>query len=354
MKALFVLFLGAAAVIGAAAYLSEAPPCGGAPEGLLQARGHLAAAEVNVSTLVGGQVIESRLAEGTVVEAGELLLRVDERDLRLQLDQAQRQAEAVAFEQAIVAEDVHMARQHLQTAEAELERSQTLFAAASVTPAQLRQIESRVEELRGRLRGGEVRLARAGAELAVATRQMEILQRKLDQARIVSPIAGTVLAREIQVGELAAAGQRVAVVADLSRLQLIVPVPEHEIARLAPGDEARVLLNAYPNRWFEASLERIDQRARLAAHTDGSLGERVRAGLSGTDTRTHSVFAVTLGLDNPDGELRPGMSAVAWIRWDPQAEWPEPAGTEPVAPADRPSPAALEDTARLKLAPAAR
>jgi len=122
-----------------------------------------------------------------------------------------------------------------------------------------------------------------------------------------------VLVKAIEPGELVQPGQTLALLVDLTNLELTVYIPENELGKIKLGDPARVRVDAFPERYFEARIKRIDQRAQFTPREVHMPEERVRM-----------VFGVTLAIANPDGVLKPGMPADAWIRWQPDLAWPEP------------------------------
>jgi HlyD family secretion protein len=311
MRKLLLFLFSAAALAAAGAYVFVARP-EPLPQGILYANGYIEATQVVVSAEVAGRVVESRLIEGAPIAAGAVLVRIDDTDLRLQLEQARRQAQAVGFESETLEEQMHTVRHHLGTAEADLARHRKLYDAGTVTPSQLRQVEDRVEELRGRTRSMQVQVAQAQARLAAAQRQVELLQQQLQRTEVVAPLAGTVLSRAIEVGEFASPGRSVAVLADLRRLELKVYIPERDLGRVRLGDAARVRVSAFPQEYFHATVARVDQRAQFTPRDVHMPDERAR-----------TVFGVVLALDNPQGYLKPGMPADAWIRWQEGLAWPE-------------------------------
>ncbi len=135
---------------------------------------------------------------------------------------------------------------------------------------------------------------------------------RLDKTTIRAPVGGTVLAKGLRAGELASPGRLVARLVDLERVELQVFVAEPELGRLRVGDTVRVRVSAFPEQRFSGQVIRVDQEAQFTPRDIHLPSERVRM-----------VFGVRIGLENPQGRLKPGMPADAWIRWDPEQEWPE-------------------------------
>jgi len=120
-----------------------------------------------------------------------------------------------------------------------------------------------------------------------------------------------VLERLAEPGEVVAAGQPVAVVADLERVTLKVYVSEADLGRIRLDAPARIRVDAFADRWFPARVARVDAQAQFTPRDVHMEDERVR-----------TVYGVTLEALNPDGLLKPGMPADAWILWDAASGWP--------------------------------
>lgn len=313
MKWIWVWALGALLLVAFGSYLAFLGlRAEDLPAGILYGNGRIEGTEVTVSAEVPAGVVESHVEEGRPIRRGELLVRLDDTELRVRLEQAQAEAEAVRRERATLVQELGTARHHLATAQADLARYQALRRTNTATEQQLRAVEDRVEETGGQIRVLEARSAQAEARVEAAERQVESLKVQLEKTRVTAPIDGTVLVRGIEVGELATPGRAVAVLVDLARLELKVYIPERDIGKVKLGDPARVRIDAFPGRYFEAAVTRVDPRAQFTPRDIHTPEERVR-----------TVFGVTLALANEDGYLKPGMPADAWIRWDPAAAWPE-------------------------------
>ena len=116
----------------------------------------------------------------------------------------------------------------------------------------------------------------------------------------------------METGEVVDTGQPLATMVNLQQLELKVYVPGDILNRISLGDPARIRVDGLPGD-FSAKVGRIDDFAQFTPRDVHMPDERVRM-----------VYGVTLVLDNPADALKPGMPADAWIRWDPDAEWPAP------------------------------
>jgi HlyD family secretion protein len=282
------------------------------PDGLLYGNGHIEGTEVRVSSEVTGRVIESRLVEGKTVAAGDLLVRIDDTDARIQLNQSQ--AAQADLEQLRARQEAELVplRHHLATAQTDLERYRSLKESGTASVQRLDQAENAFREAQRQVTALEGQIAATDALLDVARQRVGLARVQVGKAEIRSPIAGVILVKAIEAGEFAAPGKPVAVLVDLQSLELKVFVPEADIGRIKLGDQARVKTSAFPDRAYRARVSRVDQQAQFTPR-DIHMPEE----------RTRMVFGVTLDLANPTGELKPGMPADAWIRWKDGVGWPD-------------------------------
>jgi len=144
----------------------------------------------------------------------------------------------------------------------------------------------------------ELETARAGAvtasaQVRAAEVAVERARRNRDYAVITSPIDGTVLVRDVEVGQTVNAGMsapRLYLIAgDLSRMRILVDVDESDIGRLAPGQPVRFTVQAWPDRTFEGTVREVR--------------------LQSVVTENVVTYTVVVDVDNADRALLPGMTA---------------------------------------------
>lgn len=296
------------ALISYALFLWLSPPA--LPEGFFYGNGRIEATEVTVSAEVAGRVLESALVEGRTVQKNDLLVRLDETDLKTHLRQAEANAAAAQRAQVQVERQIGTARHHVQTADDDLARYRKLRETGNVSTQMLDRAENQQREARGQVETLTAQQAQAAASHEAAQREVELLRSQVGKTMIRAPAAGTILTKGIEAGELAAAGRTIAVLADLARIELKIYVPESEIGKIKLNDPARVRVDAFPQRSFDARVARVDQRAQFTPKDVHMPDERARL-----------VFGVVLAVDNPEAYLKPGMPADAWVRWKPEASW---------------------------------
>jgi HlyD family secretion protein len=154
-------------------------------------------------------------------------------------------------------------------------------------------------------------VAQAQAQVAQARAAVSTNRTNLAKGTIYAPVTGVVLSRQVEPGQTVAASFNVAtlftIAQDLSNMRLQVKVDEADVGELHPGAPASFTVGAYPNRNFPASVTRLDLGANATPLVNS-------AGTTSSTQATNVVaYTAELAVTNPDGLLRPGMTATATI-----------------------------------------
>ena len=281
------------------------------PEQIVYGSGRIEADEVRVAPQLSGRLLENRAREGDSLRAGELIARIDPLDYELQASQAAAQRTAALRAAAQVDAQISLAVHHAGTAQSDLARYEALRRDGWVTVPQLDARRNAYVAAASQVRVLRQQRAQAGAQSDVATQSLALARSQLSRTMISAPLTGRVLERLAEPGEVVAAGQPIAVLANLDRVRLRVFVSERDLGRLRLGAPARIRVDAFPDRTFDARVARVDAQAQFTPRDVHMEDERAR-----------TVYGVTLEALNPDGLLKPGMPADAWILWDVRAGWP--------------------------------
>lgn len=231
---------------------------------------------VDIGTQITGQVASVPVAEGQIVSAGEKLIALDDRDERAAVEQARaavKQAEARLRQISELARPV--AEQALKQAEANLgnarkqyERTQDLATKGFVGKAQLDDAErnlqvavSQVETARlqvksNRADGTDFAIAETNLQQARAT--LQVAEAKLGHATIVAPVAGTLISRNVERGDIVQPGRALMVLSPAGKTQLVVQIDEKNLRYLAVGQQALAAADAYPGKRFPVNVAYIN------------------------------------------------------------------------------------------------
>jgi len=303
--------LGLALLAGgsAIAYWRLRPPP--APAQVIYGSGRIEADEVRVGLELGGRLVENWAVEGTTLAAGAPLARIEPADVALQAERAAAQRAAAAQTETQVVSEIGLAQHHTMTARADLDRYESL-ARDGYAPAQrLDVVRNAYQAAADQVAVLKARRAEAAAQARAAGKVLELSRSQLAKTSVAAPITGAVLQRLAEPGEVVAAGQPVAILADLTRVKLRVFVGERDLGKVRLGAPARIRVDAFPGRDFTARVARVDAQAQFTPRD-----------IHMQDERSRTVYGVTLEAPNPQAVLKPGMPADAWILWDARAGWP--------------------------------
>ena len=298
----------------------------------------LSANVVNVAATVPGQVAVIGVAENQRVAKGDLLFALDPEPYRLIVEQARAdlalaeatrdaQRRTIAAEQAnaaVAKRQVERARTNLTLAEATLARLLPLAPQAYVTAQQVDDARTARDDaatsLDQALRQAEAAEALVStldaSEALVAARQaaLAIARHDLAATEVRAPHDGLVVGLTVSTGEIVAPGQSLFTLIDTGAWFASATFPETELARIAPGDCARVYVLADRSRPVTGRVEGIGwgvvsedlvNLPRGAPYVPKSLNW----------VRIVQRFPVRIRLADPPAELmRTGASAVAVVR----------------------------------------
>ncbi|PZA08504.1 MULTISPECIES: efflux RND transporter periplasmic adaptor subunit [unclassified Meiothermus] len=267
---------------------------------------------------------------GDHVNKGQLVVQIDPTsyqravdNARLALQKAQAQLESTRATQATAlasqrqaiasAEAAYTSAQtQLETARANLAATQRVYAAGGATQQELSSAQRAVEQAQAQLDSARVALETARSSLALKeasnAQDLRNLQLAVDQAalslknaqqdlantKIYAPFSGTVSAVNAQVGGVGVSASvsgssALLTIIDSSSVDLPVQIDETEIGQVRVGQKVDVTLDAFNNEVFHGTVTAISPSATVVSNI--------------------AVFYVTVNVPNPDGRLRPGMTA---------------------------------------------
>ncbi len=188
--------------------------------------------------------------------------------------------------------------QQVQLTRANLDKAQNPARDFDVNQAQaqLDQAKAQLDALKVGARPEQ--LAVAKSQISAAQAQAKAIEVQLAKLTLKSPVNGVVLARNVDVGELATPGAVAYSIGRLDALELTVYLPEEKFALVALGQKANVHVDAYAGRTFEATVLRIADQAEFTPRNVQTI-----------EGRKGTVYGVRLSIPNPELLLKPGMPA---------------------------------------------
>ena len=230
---------------------------------------------VEVKSKSSGQITKMTVETGSLVNPGDLLVQLDTRDVQNQYDQS--------------AADLNAAEAKLQVSESQKRRSDDLFKQRIITA---QENES-----------AEIDFANSRASVIRARTSLDISKQRLEDATVRAPVNGTVIEKTVSLGQVITSatssfggGTTLLKMADLSKVRMRALFNETDIGSVRPGQEATVTVDAYPDRPFRGTVEKIEPQAVV--------------------TQSVTMFPVLINLSNAEGLLKPGMNGEASVLVD--------------------------------------
>lgn len=230
----------------------------------------------DIAAQITGAVVAVPVRQGQAVTAGQLLIELQaaearalEKQAALAVTQAQVRLRQLREVQAPVAEQVlRQARATLDAARAAAARSEDLFRQGFIGSAALDEARKALEVAAaaresarkqwesGQPSGSDYALAEAN--LAQAEAGLDVARARLRYTRITAPRAGTLIDRNVEVGDVVQPGKTLMVLSPEGQTQLVVDLDERHLRRLALGQAALASADAFPGQRFAATLAYIN------------------------------------------------------------------------------------------------
>ncbi len=220
---------------------------------------------------------------------------------------------AAANERHEIAQDRYSALQTgadsltVQTAAAVLTQAETAVALAEAGVAiaeahavqaqtAVTQAEAQATQAHEGVPQAEAVVTLAQKQLAEAQAALEVVELQLQKQVVTTAVAGTIMTRNVQPGELVQPGTAALTIAQLDDLTITVYLPENRYGQVSLGDEVAFTTDSFPDDSFEAVVVRIADQAEYTPRN-----------VQTQEDRQTTVYAVELSVTDPDGNLKPGM-----------------------------------------------
>jgi len=243
---------------------------------------------------VGGTVKNLSAAEGRHVREGDLLVELDDREYRLNLERLEAQrlrylSELFLDRQFSITEEKpsQAVVDRLAKAQADYDRTAEGFKAGVASQADLEKAQAALELalIEAGRKKDEVQAATKG--LTQAEVDVKIARLDLEKTRIRAPFAGVVTDVKISPKERIDPGRELFTLVDISRIKVKAKVLESEVGKVVTGREVDLRFSAFPGRSFRGRIEAVSP-------------------IISAEDKTCGVYVT---MDNPSEEIKPGMHA---------------------------------------------
>jgi membrane fusion protein (multidrug efflux system) len=305
---------------------------------------------VTISSRAEGWLVAMPALEGTRVEAGQMVAKIDDRVAKLKVDALKAQIEGVRAERTRLKAERSFTREQVETliktrtsgvtvrqkarqalqsdldfAKLELDRAKTLIASKVINERQLQtaqaavtklevqilQMEAEHQQAEGSLdeaRAGDERLKVIDAQIEALTHQVANLAAQMHQMQvdvedrtIKSPVPAVIDRTFMLPGEYVAAGQRILMLHNPDEVWVEANIKETQVGRLKLGQPVDVTVDAYPGIKFTGKV------ARIGNATTARFALLPTPNPSGNFTKITQRVPVKIDIVNPPRPLKPGM-----------------------------------------------
>jgi multidrug resistance efflux pump len=326
----------------------------------LHGSGTVEARNIRIGSKVGGRIDQVLVREGDSVEAGQVLITFDDKELAASL--AQSRANAEKAQRGYRAEEIAEARAAAEQAKAEYDQRKNGYRQEDIDAAQADLERASADEVRARLDAqrydtlaqkdlvSKQQRDTADANWKMSLAQVSNYQHKLDELKrgyrpeeiaasearylqtsatyekllhgnraedidaakaalaydearyrerqVLAPAAASVEVLDVRPGDLIAPNTPVATLLERDQIYVRIYIPETQIGKVHLGQRAQIRVDSFPNQVFDGAVEQINQQAEFLPRNVQTVEERV-----------HQVFGVKVRIDDSSHNVRAGMAA---------------------------------------------
>src|SRR5262245_3887114 len=224
------------------------------PEGIAKSNGRIEATEVDVSAKYDGRLESVTVKEGDEITAGQLIARISSPEYEAQLRGARAQVlkakQALAEANALIAQR----KSDVTLANTDLQRGRELVEKGILARQVFDQRVNKSEAAEAGLRAAEAQGEAAQFAIKTAEAEVERIDAILVDLTLVAPRSGRVQYQLRRAGEVVDAGTRIVTILDLSDVYMTIYLPAAQAGLLALGDEARMILDPFPQYVIPATV----------------------------------------------------------------------------------------------------
>jgi HlyD family secretion protein len=272
--------------------------CSGQQSEMLYGSGTIEATEITISSRSMGELLSVSVEEGDVVQAGQVIARVDTEKLVLKKQKLMAGMDELEFNLQNARQSIELAQENLENVKKKYERIKKLLHDQSTTQQKYDDIETAYRTASIQTQNTQNTYKALTAKKRQLGVDLDLINSRLRDTLIRSPLTGTVLKKYIQAGEMVSEGSAIVEVADLDRMKINVYVSEPDLGRIRIGEAVDIRIDTFPEERFRGKVAWISSKAEF---TPKNVQTR--------EARVNLVYAVKIRMKNPQGIFKIGMPA---------------------------------------------
>jgi HlyD family secretion protein len=286
------------------------------PPGIAFGNGRIEAQEIDIDTKFAGRISEILADAGDMVKAGQVVARMDTRDLSASLKKSQ--AAVLQTQQAIDEANANVVQQKslLLLAQQEFDRATALLQKGAQTKEVVDQRQQALDAANAALKAAQYRVLESQHAMEGSTHDVEFNEVNIADNTLVAPTDGRIQYRIANVGEVLPSGGKVFTMLDVSYVYMDVYLPTAAAGKVKIGSDARIVLDAIPQLAIPAKVSFVATQAQFTPKTVETQSER--------DTL---MFRIRAKID-PERlrlraeKVRSGLPGVTYLLLDAATAWP--------------------------------
>lgn len=286
-------------------------------EGIASGNGRIETIQINISAKYGGRVMDIYAQEGDMVKKGQLLAKLDTKELDAQLKVSLAGVEQARQNKNYAKAIVSQTDSEFKQRKKNFIRTQSLYKDGSLALINFEQDETAFKTAEAALLAAKARVINFDAAINAAKAQVEAIRVKLGESKLYSPVTGRVLYRLVEEGEMISSGGKALVVLDLLNTYMTIFLPTSQVGLIDFGSEARIVLDALPNIAIPSNVTFISPEAQFTPKEIETASEREKL-----------MFRVKVKIDaklleDHMEKIKTGLPGMAYIRLKSGISWPQ-------------------------------
>jgi HlyD family secretion protein len=286
------------------------------PKGIAKTNGRIEATQIDVAAKYAGRLASVTVNEGDEVAAGQVVARISSPEYQAQLRGAR--AEVLKAKQALAEAEALIAQRKSDHsyAKTDVERGQPLVERGYLTKQAFDQRVTKSEVTNAALHAAEAQHEAAQFAIKTAQAEVERIEAILVDLTLVSPRSGRVQYLIHRAGEVVDAGTRILTILDLNDVYMTIYLPAAQAGQLALGDEARMILDPFPQYVVPATVSFVATDAQFTPKSVETAEEREKL-----------IFRIKLQVDPKvlgkyHTQVKTGVRGMGFVRTDSSVAWP--------------------------------
>jgi HlyD family secretion protein len=298
------------------------------PAGIAGGHGRIESKEVDVASKLPLKVKEVSVAEGELVEPGQVLVKMDTVTLEAELAEANESVAAAREELAVAKAAITRSESQIELAKIEKERSRRLLAENAGSKREYDVRNMTLKTTKAGLAEERAKLEVAKRQVKVAEANVETIQSRIDDATLRSPVLGRVLYRLAEPGEVLDPGGKALTLVNLEDVYMEIFLPTEQAAAVKIGAEARFILDHEPDRVAPGYVSFVSPEAQFTPKEVETKTEREKL-----------MFRVKIQvpkelLTHYIERIKTGVRGVGYVKLNDSAVWPDWLQTNLVRPGE--------------------